>query len=187
MSFFPDYDQVNGARTSEQGDWKLLRVPAKWIIRKLAEWISGRRIPDLNTGMKVFKREIMLRYLWVIPAGFSCVTSMTLAFLCNNHPVKYVPVAYRKRVGRSKFHPLADTASYFLTVFRIVMYFRPLRVFFPLAIFIGALAAARGTYNLLHSPPGLHDSDVILAVTALLVLIAGLLADLIVKQRHSPV
>ena len=72
----------------EAGTLPFLRVPAKWAIRKLAEWISGRRIPDLNTGMKVFKKDVMERYLWVLPEGFSCVTSMTLAFLCNGHPVR---------------------------------------------------------------------------------------------------
>jgi len=186
LSYFPDYDQVNGARTSEQGTVKLLRAPAKWVIRKLAEWISGKRIPDLNTGMKVFKRDIMLRYLWMIPDGFSCVTSMTLAFLCNGHAVKYVPVTYRKRMGRSKFHPVKDTASYFFTVFRIIMYFRPLRVFIPLAIFVGGIAVSKGWYDWSVSPRHtLQESDVVIAVASLMVFVLGLLADLIVAQRKD--
>lgn len=188
LSYFPAYDQVNGARTSEQGTVKVLRTPAKWVIRKLAEWISGKRIPDLNTGMKIFKRDVMLRYFWVIPDGFSCVTSMTLAFLCNGHPVKYVPINYRKRIGRSKFHPLKDTANYLFTIFRIIMYFRPLRVFLPLALGIGSVTVAKGTYDWYVSPKHtLQESDIVLAAVTLMVFVIGLLADLIVAQRREPI
>ncbi|HQO34941.1 MAG TPA: glycosyltransferase family 2 protein, partial [bacterium] len=108
----PEFDQVNGARTSEEGTLKFLRVPAKWFIRRLAIYLSGTHIPDLNTGLKAFKRDIMLKYLWVIPDGFSCVTTMTLAFLCNGYAVKWVPTTYHKRIGKSKFHPIKDTSKY---------------------------------------------------------------------------
>jgi len=186
LSYCSTYDQVNGARTSEQGTMKLLRTPAKWLIRKLAEWVSNRPIPDLNTGMKVFKRDVMRRYTWVIPDGFSCVTSMTLAFLCNGHPVKYVPVEYRKRIGKSKFHPLRDTALYAATVMRVIMYFRPLRIFGPLASGLFVVALAKGYYSWRLSGKGtLQESDIILAVGAVIVLVLGLLADLIVAQRRA--
>ncbi|MGH7129383.1 MAG: glycosyltransferase, partial [Planctomycetaceae bacterium] len=185
LSYLPQYDQVNGARTSEQGTLRPLRSAAKWSIRKLAERISGRRIPDLNTGLKVFKRDLMLGYLWAIPDGFSFSTSMTLAFLCNGHLVKYVPVEYRKRIGHSKFRPLRDTAAYLSTVFRIIMYFRPLRVFFPLSLLIGCIAVLKAGYNLSYSPSGLHDSDIIVAFVAVMVLVVGVLADLIVAQRRG--
>lgn len=186
VGHFPGYDQVNGARTSEQGTHKPLRIAAKWCIRKLAEWISGKRIPDLNTGLKVFKRDVMMRYLWVLPEGFSCVTSMTLAFLCNGHPVKYVPVTYRKRIGKSKFHPVRDTARYATTMLRMIMYFRPLRVFFPIALAIGVLAVVKGVYDWKFSDrQTLQESDIILALAALMTLVIGLLADLIVAQRRG--
>src|SRR5687767_4249629 len=171
LGYFPDYDQVNGARTSEQGTLKALRFSAKLLIRKLAEWISGKRIPDLNTGMKVYKRDLMLRYLWCMPDGFSCVTSMTLAFLCNGHPVKYVSVDYRKRIGQSKFHPVKDAAKYFSTVLRIIMYFRPLRVFWPLSLFVMALTLLSASFHTYRQGRlALADADVILAVTSLMVL-----------------
>jgi glycosyltransferase involved in cell wall biosynthesis len=125
LSYFPEYDQVNGARTSEQGSLKYLRSPAKWLIRKLACYLTGTEIPDLNTGLKAFKRNIMLDYLWILPDGFSCVTSITLAFLCNGYSVKYIPTAYYPRIGKSKFHPIIDANKYILTVLRIVTYFNP--------------------------------------------------------------
>lgn len=181
----PEYDQVNGARTTEEGTLKALRVPAKWIIRKLAEWLCMRRIPDLNTGMKVFKRDIMLRYLWVMPDGFSCVSSMTMAFLCNDHAVKYVAVEYRPRVGKSKFHPIRDTAKYLLTVIRLSLYFRPLRAFLPISLVIVLAGVVLGTRNMIVSETGLHDADIMLVISGLLIFVLGLLADLIVAYRRQ--
>jgi len=181
----PTYDMVCGVRRVENGTWPGLRRPVKWLIRKLAEWVSGRTIPDLNTGLRVFRRDVVRQYAWVLPDGFSCSTSMTLALLCNGHPVRYEPIEYRPRVGESKFHPVRDTAKYLATVFRVVMYFRPLRVFFPLALLIGTTAAVTGTYHAVRSPTGLHDADVLLAMLSVAVLVVGLLADVIVAQRRS--
>lgn len=134
LRHFPAYDQVNGARTSEQGSCRWLRAPVKWVIRNFACLLAGRRIPDLNTGLKAFKRDAMLPWLWIVPDGFSCVTTMTLTFLANGYKVRYVPTEYRPRIGNSKFHPLKDTAAYLSTILRIVLYFRPLRIFAPLAV-----------------------------------------------------
>lgn len=187
LTFLPDWDQVNGARSSEQGTLPWLRAPAKWTIRKLAEWIAGREIPDLNTGMKVFKRERMLHYLWAIPDGFSCVSSMTLAFLCNGHSVRWEPIDYRPRIGRSKFRPVKDAASYLMTVVRIVMYFRPLRVFLPLALAVASVGVLHGVWGWRFSEKHtLQESDIIIVLAAVMIGVVGLLADLIVAQRREP-
>jgi glycosyltransferase involved in cell wall biosynthesis len=186
LEFIPRYEQVNGARRSEQGTRRLLRSFAKQCIRKLAEWISGRRIPDLNTGMKVFRRETAMKYLWLLPDGFSCSTSLTLAFLCNGHPVMYVPIDYLPRCGISKFRPVHDTAQYAMTVLRMMTCFRPLRVFIPISAALAALAVAKGTYDWIRYPTGLAESEVILATGAVVVFALGLLADLIVLRSKEP-
>jgi glycosyltransferase involved in cell wall biosynthesis len=175
LSFVPEYDQVNGARTSEQGRQKLLRVPTKWAIRKIAEWVSGTQIPDLNTGMKVFKRHMMNDYLWLLPTGFSCVTTMTLAFLYNDHRVKYVDVKYRQRMGRSKFRPIRDSLNYVWAVLRVTLYFRPSRIIIPIGV--GVVLA----YSVLHGYKARNVqhvgvSDVLLFSTALCLLGTGLIA-----------
>ncbi len=183
LDHFPAYDQVNGARTSEEGTMKLLRVPAKWLIRKLACYLSRTAIPDLNTGLKAYKRSLMLRYLWVIPDGFSCVTSMTLAFLTNGHAVKYVPTVYKKRIGTSKFHPFTDTRKYLGTVVRMVMYFKPLRVFGPFSALLFLGAVLKTIADVAWVGHGLQESTIIVYMTAILVAMLGLLADLIVAQK----
>lgn len=186
LEHFPAWDQVNGDRATEEGYWKVLRVPAKWMIRQLACLLAGRYIPDLNTGLKAFKREPMMRYLWVVPDGFSCVTSMTLAFMTNGHPVRWVRVNYRPRIGESKFRPVRDGTRYLVTVVRMITYFRPLRVFGPLALALLLGSGAKAWHDLEVVNSGLQESTIIMSVGALLVLILGLLADLIVAQKRLP-
>jgi len=181
----PEFDQVNGARTSEEGTLKFLRVPAKWFIRRLAIYLSGTYIPDLNTGLKAFKRDIMLKYLWVIPDGFSCVTTMTLAFLCNGYAVKWVPTTYHKRIGRSKFHPIKDTSKYLFTVIRMIMYFNPLKVFLPVGFAVILLGIARGLWDALVLRKGLEQADITMIMVGFITCVMGLLADLIVAQGRA--
>jgi glycosyltransferase involved in cell wall biosynthesis len=180
------YDQINGARTTEAGTHKWLRIPAKWLIRRLASYLVRQPIPDLNTGLKVYKRDLMLRYLWVIPDGFSCVTSMTLAFLANGHSVHYVPTAYKRRIGTSKFHAVKDTRRYLATVVRMIMYFRPLRVFGPLSLGLVLLGLVKTASDLFVEKAGLQESTIIIFMTAVLGGMLGLLADLIVAQKSIP-
>lgn len=183
LSFFPDYDQVNGARTSEQGTLKFLRTPAKWFIRKLACYLSASHIPDLNTGLKAFKKDVMKKYLWLLPEGFSCVSTMTLAFLANGYAVKYIPTAYHPRIGKSKFHPIKDTAAYLNTVIRMVMYFKPLRIFLPLSGFLFVFGVVKSILSLCFTGT-LQESDIIIFMMAVMTAALGLIADLIVTYQN---
>ena len=180
---FPAYDQVNGARTSEQGTLPWLRRPAKWFIRKLACYLTGHKIPDLNTGLKAFKREAMLPWLWVVPDGFSCVTTMTLAFLTNGYAVKYVPIEYRPRIGRSKFHPIKDTLSYLTTVVRMVLYFRPLKVFLPVSGLVIALGIAKSCLSFALTG-SMQESDIVVLTAGFMTCMIGLLAEVIVAHHR---
>lgn len=183
LRWFPAYDQVNGARTSEQGTLPWLRKPAKWFIRTLASYLTGHNIPDLNTGLKAFRREAMLPWLWVVPDGFSCVTTMTLAFLTNGYAVKYVPTEYRPRIGRSKFHPVKDTLAYLSTVVRIVLYFRPLKIFLPLSGMLMLLGTFKTLFDF-RVTGSMQESDIVVFVAGFMTCMLGLLAEVIVAHHR---
>ena len=103
----PTIDQVVGARTTEEGTYKFLRVPAKWLIRKIAEWLTDQKIPDLNSGLRAFRKDVAQPYLRLLPPGFSCVTTITLAFLSNQHDVLLRADRVRQAAGTSKFRFVA--------------------------------------------------------------------------------
>jgi glycosyltransferase involved in cell wall biosynthesis len=181
----PTYDQVVGARTSEEGTHKLLRVPAKWVIRKIAERLSNSSIPDLNSGLRAFRRSVSLPYLRLLPPGFSCVTTITLAFLSNQHDIKYVPIDYAKRSGVSKFHFTKDAYRYILQVLRMVMYFNPLKVLMPLALWLIAIGLVKGVYDLFAHFGRFAVNTVLIFITGMLIAALALLADLIVRSRSE--
>jgi hypothetical protein len=179
----PMVDQVVGARTSEQGTYKLLRVPAKWLIRKFAERLSGRRIPDLNSGMRAFRREVALPYLRLLPPGFSCVTTITLAFLSNNHEIQYVPIEYAQRAGSSKFKFVSDAYRYILQILRMIMYFNPLKVLMPLALTLLGVGALKAVYDVIVHPVHIASDTVLIVITGLIIGSLALLGDLVVRSR----
>ena len=179
----PTYDQVVGARTSEEGTHKWLRVPAKWLIRKIAERLSNQKIPDLNSGLRAFRRSVSLPYLRLLPAGFSCVTTITLAFLQNQHDVHYVPIDYAKRAGTSKFHFVHDAYRYILQVLRMIMYFDPLKVLMPLALWLLFFGFVKAIIDMVRHPFYFPANTVLLLMAGLLIGSMALLADLIVRSR----
>jgi glycosyltransferase involved in cell wall biosynthesis len=176
-------DQVVGARTSEEGTHKFLRVPAKWFIRKLAERLTNSRIPDLNSGLRAFRREVSLPYLRLLPPGFSCVTTITLAFLSNQHDVRYVPIGYAKRAGTSKFRFVTDAYRYILQVLRMVMYFNPLKVLMPVALCLLGLGVVKGIFDMVVHPLLFAINTILIFVSGLIIASLALLADLIVRSR----
>jgi hypothetical protein len=179
------YDQVVGARRTEAGTYRLARVPAKWAIRKLASFLTSTEIPDLNSGLRAFKRAVAEPYLRLLPSGFSCVTTITLAFLANGHQVKYVPIDYFKRAGRSKFHPFKDAYNYLIQVLRMVMYFNPLRVLMPVALTLLAATFAKAGVDLLVHDLRVTGSTVLVGLAAFNIMAIALLADLVVRRTAT--
>ncbi len=181
LNYIDQYDMVVGARKTEAGTLRLIRKPTKWVLRRLAEYISNEKISDLNSGLRAFKKELALKYFNILPEGHSWVSTITIAFLCDHYNVKYIPVDYYSRKGRSTFRPIADTTAYFLLIFRTIMYFKPLRIFAPIAATVFALGVIRTIYDakILHD---IKESDVITVLAGILIGVLGLLADLIVKK-----
>jgi polyisoprenyl-phosphate glycosyltransferase len=181
LEYFPMYDQVVGARQTEKGTHRFLRTLAKESVKALASYLVGKPIPDLNSGLRAFKKDLMLRYIYLIPDGFSCVSTMSLAFLANKHSVAYMPIAYFERVGRSKFHPIKDTYNYILTVIRVVTYFHPLHVFIPLSLLLIGCGIVKSLLDFIFTST-IQESDIIAILAGVIVAAIGILADLIITQ-----
>ncbi len=182
------YDQVVGARRTEEGTIKLLRRPAKWFIRRLASYLSRTKIPDLNSGFRAFRKDVADQFLYLLPRGFSCVTTLTMAFLSNGYSVKYVPIDYAPRAGKSKFHWWSDTQRYLLQVVRMVLMHEPIRFFGPPAALLVATGVGKLMYDLITKDFRVAGNTLVILGAAFAVAGIGLLADLLVqlnKTRHD--
>ncbi|MGM0567674.1 MAG: glycosyltransferase family 2 protein [Elusimicrobiota bacterium] len=180
------FDMVVGARQSEKGKFKFLRIPAKFFIKKLAEFITARKIPDLNSGLRAFRKKEIVRFFDILPNTHSFVSSITVAYMCNNYRVKYIPCNYYKRVGKSTFHPLKDTLTYINLIIFTVLYFRPLKFFGIFGFAIGVWGVIR---LILQSAAVGHvrvrEGVIMLLLSAILIIMLGLLADMMVKLNRN--
>lgn len=178
-------DQLVGWRTSEQGTMKALRVPMKWFIRTLASYLARVRIPDLNSGLRVFRRDVALQFLYLLPRGFSCVTTITMAFLANGYSVGYRPIEYFAREGASKFHWWRDTSRYLLQVIRMTLMWEPVRVFGPPAALLGIVGVGKLVYDVVDKDFRVGTNTLVILGAALALAILGMLADLVVQLNKS--
>lgn len=182
LHFMDEYAMVIGARSRETGSWRWLRVPMKSFICTLASYLTDSRIPDLNSGFRAFRRKIALRYLGLLPNSHSWVGTITLAFLKDGYGVKYIPIDYYPRKGRSKFRPIRDTYNYLALVIRTIVYFDPIRVFFPLALILGSIGGVKTIHDIFRYHWHLAPSTVVILLAAIQIGAFGLLADLIVRR-----
>jgi len=181
FGYIEEYDMVVGARTGENVHIPLIRRPAKWLLNKLANFVANYKIPDMNSGLRVFKKDIAESYSHILPSGFSFTATITLAFLCDDYLVKYIPIDYQKRVGKSKIRAVRDTSGFLMLILRTAMYFNPLKVFLPITLFFAlcSLAALSFDVFIVHD---LSQKSILLPISTILIFAIGLLADLIVKR-----
>lgn len=175
-----EYDMVIGAR--EKKGVPVVRRPAKWFLNKLANYLVGYKIPDLNSGLRVFRKEAAKRFINILPSGFSLTTTITLAMLSNDYSLKYVSIGYHKREGRSKIRPIYDTWNFIQLIVRTILYFSPLRVFLPLSLFLFLLGLFILFYSYFFTPEVMDITTIMVIMTSIQVAVIGLLADLINKR-----
>lgn len=184
LRLLEQYDMVIGARRHERGTLRFLRTPTKAFIRTLASYLTQTPIPDLNSGLRAFRRDAAIRFFRLLPAGHSWVSTITLAFLSNGYTVGFMPIDYYARKGQSHFHPIRDTYNYLSLVMRTVMYFDPLRFFLPAAFALLAIGFLKTIADVVRFDFHVATSTVLIIVTGIQLGAIGLLADLIVKRTR---
>jgi glycosyltransferase involved in cell wall biosynthesis len=170
----PTHDMVVGARTGETVKVPFARRPAKWFLGKLAAYLSGESLPDLNSGLRLMRKSLVERYLHVLPQGFSFTTTITLAAACNGHSLHYVPIDYRARLGRSKIRP-RHAFDFTLLILRTIVFFNPLKVFIPVGAIVALAGLAKLVYDIVVGD--LSESAVLALLAATVIWCVGLLAD----------
>jgi len=177
-----DCSMVVGARTGDIVNVPLMRRFPKWLLCKLANYLSGYKIPDLNSGLRVMKKKDVERFLNILPDGFSFTTTITLAMLTNNMQVRYIPINYYSRTGKSKIRPIYDTLNFIQLIIRTVLYFNPLKVFIPLSMFLVLFAFLVLICSWVLTGKAMDVTFGVTIMSSVMVLAIGMLADLIDKR-----
>lgn len=196
-------DMVVGARTGAEVHIPLVRRPAKWVLNWVATRVAGRKIPDLNSGLRAFRRECANQYLSILSNRFSFTSTITLALLGDDYRVVYRPISYFPRIGKSKITPW-HFMDFMMLVLRLAVLFQPLRVFVPLATAFTSIGVLKAIYDVISFFPRVRPQNVesffvqpLLSTTAVLflvvglqLLVVGLVADAVLRrisQYHTPV
>lgn len=184
VSMLDRYDMVVGARTGARVAIPMIRRPAKWFLNRLADYLSESKIPDLNSGLRTFRRETIKSYFGILPSGFSFTTTITLAMHVNDLEVGYLPIDYHARTGSSKIRPIQDTLNFLALIVRTILYFRPLKIFLPISGMLFLAAIAILVYSAFFTEKIMDASVTITLMTAFQMAAIGLLADLIDKRNQ---
>jgi glycosyltransferase involved in cell wall biosynthesis len=174
-------DMVVGAR-GKSSHAPALRKPGKWLLQKVANYLAGMSIPDLNSGLRVFQRKLILRFAHILPNGFSFTTTLTLAALKENYLVVWSPITVTRRSGKSSVNIVGDGYNTLILILRTIVLFDPLKVFLPPSLFLfifGVLFSLYGVFRYQSVP----ESGVISIISAVLLFFLGILADSISSLR----
>ena len=184
------YDMVVGARTGPEYRGTFLKMPARWVFLWLSEYATGQKIDDINSGLRIFKKEIVLKYLHTISNGFSFTTTITLAALLNGYFVKYIPINYYKRIGKSHILYWRDSLRSLQIIVENILYYNPFKLFLlrvnmmlsiSLMAFLGFLVVDNPKFTLFWGTNAAFSFAAAFIIAAI-----GLSADLI-RRISNPI
>jgi len=175
-------DMVVGARQGvfHSQPW---RLPGKWLLSKLANYLSKQKIPDLNSGFRAIRRSVLLQYLHLCPDQFSFTSTLTMALFAENHDIVYVPIHVRPRTGKSSV-TVATGFETLLLLLRLITLFNPMRVFLPTSVVLMIFGVGWSSIYIWRQR-GLSVGGGLLIMTSVLMFFVGLIADQVAAIRRE--
>lgn len=180
----PGVDMVIGAREGPGISGNPLKRLARWILRKMVHGLTGVMVPDLNSGLRVFRRSLYCEFRHLLPMGFSFTTTITVSSLYSGYHIRFLPTRYNKRIGNSGIKPIRDFMGFTILIIRLASYFEPLKFFLPAAFFIFALGVFRAIRDVLQNNY-FGSLTVILFLLSFQIFVFGVLADVVVRRAQS--
>lgn len=160
-----------------------LRLPGKFIIRIVVNFLAKTKIKDINCGFRAVSKSVIERYLFLLPDGFSFSTTTMLLFLKRKHRVHFVPVQAGRRMGRSSVNQLRDGYNTLLLIIRLIGLFDPLRIFMPVGLFFSLLGVTYGLYKIMTVGFGLSVGALAFLIVGFFSFLLGIICDQISSLR----
>ena len=173
--FCQGYDMVIGARSAAT-QASVGRLVANTLYNRLSSWMANQTIRDLTSGFRIVNRRKFLKFLYLLPNGFSYPTTITMSFFRAGYSVAYVDIEAGKREGKSHINLLKDGMRFFLIIFKIGTLYSPLKIFVPIAAGFFGLGVAYYLYTFFNFHTFTNMSAV-LFITAVIVFLIGLVSE----------
>jgi len=179
------HDMVIGTRTGEIREIPWLRRFPKMVLNYCASYFAGVRIVDLNSGLRIFSRELCY-YLWdFFPRGFSFTSTITMGALMGGYRVKEMPINYYKRTGSSSIKPIEDTVRFFKIISKVGLIFHPMKLFAPVALLLFVIGFAKGVFIDYSDQGFVGTMSATLMISGVQIFMRGLIGELIVHSRFT--
>lgn len=174
-------DMVVGARVGAGVTYSKLRAVPKYFLRRWVSFLARRSVPDINSGMRVFRKDVAESFFGILPDSFSFTITITLATLTTYRNVLFVPISYSLRTGKSHIKPIRDTLRFIKIILRTGVYFAPMRAFFPVFVVLLGLSSGSLFYDVFILAD-LTEKTLMLYLFTLNIGMFILLADMIDKR-----
>lgn len=176
-------DMVIGIRKKgAEGSWH--RNMANWIFSLFATYLCGQNVLDLTSGFRAIRKNVIRKFLYLFPNKFSWPTTATLSLIRAGYSVSYVPIYVRKRTGKSKIKIFKDSVRFFIIMFRIVMLFKPIKVFFPISVCLFITGSFYYLYTFLIQRR-FTNMSLLLFIASINIFLLGLIAEQIAQLRYD--
>ncbi len=152
------YDMAVGQRVGKQFYGGCVKNLGRQLQLFLVQFACGLKIPDVNSGLRIFPRHYAMRHFDTICGGFSFTTSITLSMLLTGMKVAYIPIDYKCRIGKSHVRYFRDTLRSLQIIISAILKYNPIKMFLLLTLLpalaalcslgLGGLAYARGAMTL---------------------------------------
>lgn len=142
LPYVDDFDMVVGARQGKYYHGSLMKRLSRMVFYMLLGYVTGEKVPDANSGLRIFKKDVVMRFEDDFCSGFSFTTTITIILLSNKYTIKFVPINYMSRTGKSKVRHLRDTARTIQILLHTIAYYNPIKTFLPfsyVSLFLSAV------------------------------------------------
>lgn len=180
------FDMAVGQRQGPHYRESMLKMPMRALLRFLVEWTAGRRVPDVNSGLRVFSRTAVMPYFSHLCDTFSFTTSMTLAYMMTGRFVAYTPIDYFERAGRSKVRLFRDALRTLQYVVEAILYYNPLKLFLLFSLICLVAAALMMAVSFYFAIVSGVLLAVGIAMTSVIIFGIGMLAVLLKQIMDKP-
>ncbi|GFO65335.1 glycosyltransferase family 2 protein [Geomonas paludis] len=149
------------------------------IYKKIVSFLNDSRIEDPNSGFRLFKREIVINLMPFLCGTFSFTTSISILTSGLFYFVKFIPIQYSKRDGKTKVKHLRDSIRTMQFIVQGIVFFNPIKFFIILALAMVAFVCIPAMLIAMLRMPTLSLYYMIFGVAVSLMVGMGALGDII--------
>ena len=173
------FDMVVGNRTNIRELDSFTKRIFRAIYKKLVSFLNDSRIEDPNSGFRVFKRDMALNLLPFLCGTFSFTTSLSILTSGLFYFVKFIPIHYSSRHGKTKVKHIRDSVRTLQFIVQGIVFFNPIKFFVMLAVAMVLFVCVPAMVIAMMRMPTLSLYYMIFGVAVFIMIGMGALGDIV--------